>query len=949
MLMKKISLLLLLMMAFTVSAVGQALPIPATPGISEFIDYGADAMQMNLGYDIPQTLMTNEPVDNNYTLDKEFGFEEGEFTILDKDKVSFSIFFDNDQVYTFTPEMFPQIGNEPLTRIPFNTRMPNGNIGYSDIHFIGVSNEAEVPMFTWRIGIQTYYTDNGQTSASEMYYMEVYPQLKEAANVTPTSFFVDWSCDAENTYLLSGFRCYELFVVDKATQEIVLQTEVAPTNPISEGGISLDYVVPGATYTVEGLTPGRTYQYYVVCSDSNHSFTSAVHEVTLPMSLQMLPADENYVNKTSFRAEWTNAADPSTVLDYTLYVTPQGSQSILTETFSGVTVENDANENIANYLNQYCDNQGWDGSYLYQAAGGGLKAGNSSNGGVLISPALDLSNSGGVITVKFNGKYYNTDKTTVTVSCGDASQTVELTADPTDYTVVLSGVPAAAGQKVTISSSGSRKRWYIYNVEVLTGNADAVAEPMVFTGITDTNYTVQNLTPGTTYDYYVVANYVDGTTETSNTESVTLPMPSAPALIVDPETLSISASYGETVTATFQVLGSDLTGNVTIALDDETGMFSVTPATISIADAEAGATVTVTYSPTETGTHTAYIAVRSEDVEEVEVTVNGTATIETTAPVMLPDNEEYVTSTSFRADWTDETNPAFVQDYTLYVNIKPDAPENGAQLLNETFFTEDAPTSDGTQDIGESLDDYCDNDGWTGYAVYRGGGGGMKLSSGTKTGYITSPALNMINCGGQVTVNFNAKSYGNDNSSIIVKCGEVADTIQLTSEAADYTVVLDGVAAADGQHVTLSCVKNGKRLYIYGVNIINGVQFREVVETGDENTRVITGITDKYYVVENLTPGATYQYYVKANYVNNTSALSNVEEVTLPLGGHGFDLGDVNHDHNVNITDVTLLIAYVLAPETSYAVCPICADVNGDTNINITDVTLLISIVLNAE
>ena len=331
------------------------------------------------------------------------------------------------------------------------------------------------------------------------------------------------------------------------------------------------------------------------------------------------------------------------------------------------------------------------------------------------------------------------------------------------------------------------------------------------------------------------------------------------------------------------------------------------------------------------------------------MTVNGTATIETTAPVMLPANEEYVTSTSFRADWTDETNSAFVQDYTLYVNIKPDAPENGAQLLNETFFTEDAPTSDGTLDIGESLDDYCDNDGWTGYAVYRAAGGGVKLSSGSKTGYITSPALNMTNCGGQVTVNFNAKSYGNDNSSIIVKCGEVADTIQLTNEAADYTVVLDGVTAADGQNVTLSGVKNGKRLYIYGVNIVNGVELREVTETGDENARVITGITDKYYVVENLTPGATYQYYVKANYVNNTSALSNVEEVTLPLGGHGFDLGDVNHDHNVNITDVTLLIAYVLAPETSYAVCPICADVNGDTNINITDVTLLISIVLNAE
>ena len=33
---------------------------------------------------------------------------------------------------------------------------------------------------------------------------------------------------------------------------------------------------------------------------------------------------------------------------------------------------------------------------------------------------------------------------------------------------------------------------------------------------------VENLTPGTTYSYYVVANYVDGTTGTSNTQEVTL-------------------------------------------------------------------------------------------------------------------------------------------------------------------------------------------------------------------------------------------------------------------------------------------------------------------------------------------------------------------------------------------------------------------------------------------
>ena len=319
--------------------------------------------------------------------------------------------------------------------------------------------------------------------------------------------------------------------------------------------------------------------------------------------------------------------------------------------------------------------------------------------------------------------------------------------------------------------------------------------------------------------------------------------------------------------------------------------------------------------------------------------------METSEPFMFPAVAEHITSTSFRADWYDETPAENVVDYTLYVNLKPGTPEPAALLLNETFYTENVLENDGTQDIGESLDDYCDNDGWTGYAVYRAAGGGLKLSSGSKTGYITSPALDMTNSGGTVTVNFNARSYGSDNSSVIVKCGEVADTIQLTAENADYSVVLEGVTAAEGQKVTLSGVRNGKRLYIMSVKIYNGLQTREIVETGDAESRVIKGITDKYYVVENLTPGATYTFYVEANYINGTKAESNVEEVTL-LGGHGYELGDVDHDRKINVTDVTTLIAMILNSDYSLG-CEICGDMTGEGILNVSDVTALIAKILN--
>ena len=58
---------------------------------------------------------------------------------------------------------------------------------------------------------------------------------------------------------------------------------------------------------------------------------------------------------------------------------------------------------------------------------------------------------------------------------------------------------------------------------------------------------------------------------------------------------------------------------------------------------------------------------------------------------------------------------------------------------------------------------------------------------------------------------------------------------------------------------------------------------------------------------------------------------------------HDYEIGDVNHDHDVNIGDVTALIDYLLG---SGSVCEICANVNGDEGINIGDVTALIDLLL---
>jgi hypothetical protein len=193
--MKKISLLFAFLMAFAVSAMAQStLPIPGDPSIDEWIDYtgGWFTPSLNpdtlvwvegssqIGFMLAQTVMTMEPVDNRYSLEKEFDVDSAyyqDYTVLDKDKVTYSVFTDFDEIFEFTPEEFP---NEdlygltlPATEIPFNYQ--GRNFGWCEIHFNHRSNttEGQDHFFDWRIGIRMNYRDGDQETHSNIVYWEI--------------------------------------------------------------------------------------------------------------------------------------------------------------------------------------------------------------------------------------------------------------------------------------------------------------------------------------------------------------------------------------------------------------------------------------------------------------------------------------------------------------------------------------------------------------------------------------------------------------------------------------------------------------------------------------------------------------------------------------------------------------------------------------------------------
>ena len=84
-----------------------------------------------------------------------------------------------------------------------------------------------------------------------------------------------------------------------------------------------------------------------------------------------------------------------------------------------------------------------------------------------------------------------------------------------------------------------------------------------------------------------------------------------PGIKVNPSRLNLEAYVEQSATATFTVKGQELTGAITLTLNDENGYFSMDASSVAVADQEAGKVITLTYAPQASGNHTATITLSS--------------------------------------------------------------------------------------------------------------------------------------------------------------------------------------------------------------------------------------------------------------------------------------------------------------------------------------------------
>ena len=407
-----------------------------------------------------------------------------------------------------------------------------------------------------------------------------------------------------------------------------------------------------------------------------------------------------------------------------------------------------------------------------------------------------------------------------------------------------------------------------------------------------------------------------------------------PRLKADQSELSMECYKNSTSSSKFTLNGRNLEGNVTITLNDENGVFSIDQNTLTPdADGKVSNTIHVTYAPKTEGEYTATITCRAPGVDDIVITLHGASDYELYRPVMSQADEQYITSNSFRAEWTDNTPAENVTSYTLEVQAKPDV-----TLLSEGDWS--GVPKDNTN-IAANAADYLP-DGWTftGSNLYLDGG-------------FLSPGRNsviMVNCDlagyTKLSIIVNAKAYTKgSNTTLDIATDQESKTITLAKEVETYLVVLEVgdhgfVKFTSGYYPEIQSIK------IYGGEITDPEPFAlRAGETGDTEYRLIEGITpDKFYTVDGLLPATSYLYRVKSLYVNGTeSKWSNIKEV-ITAAGEGVH-GDVDGNGTVTIDDVTLLIDTLLKGNDAGN----AADVNLDGEVSIDDVTALIDYLLKGN
>lgn len=163
-----------------------------------------------------------------------------------------------------------------------------------------------------------------------------------------------------------------------------------------------------------------------------------------------------------------------------------------------------------------------------------------------------------------------------------------------------------------------------------------------------------------------------------------------PTIVASSESLTFAGYATLSYELSCNVKGLHLEDEISVTLNDENGVYSVSPTTISKDEAAEGIDLVITWSPVEAGSQQATITLSSEGAEDVVVSLNGTA--EAAIPTIFASE----TSLSFSAGINEtKTNTLTVSGRFLAGNVTATlTDENGVFSVNpESFEVEENGTT----------------------------------------------------------------------------------------------------------------------------------------------------------------------------------------------------------------------------------------------------------------
>lgn len=124
--------------------------VPANPTADDWYDCGGVSGNSKFSFTLPTTDVDGNPIDD--------------------EKLSYSIYTDNDQLFTFDAGTYSEDLTEDMTEIPYSIYKNAWDFYKNAVFFYRTNAEGYTPLFTKRIGIQVHYTMAGVKNSSDIVY-----------------------------------------------------------------------------------------------------------------------------------------------------------------------------------------------------------------------------------------------------------------------------------------------------------------------------------------------------------------------------------------------------------------------------------------------------------------------------------------------------------------------------------------------------------------------------------------------------------------------------------------------------------------------------------------------------------------------------------------------------------------------------------------------------------